>query len=115
MKRSPLKRLSDRRLVETDLYRYRIKRFLLDHPYCQAWLAEHGVSEEIALTQNGVVTLTNGIRVSIPLATEVHHKNKRRGADLLDQTHWLAVSTPYHRQIEENKAWARAQGYLLHF
>jgi hypothetical protein len=51
----------------------------------------------------------------VPLATQVHHRNKRRGADLLDQTEWLAVSASAHHRIENDKAWARAQGYLLNF
>jgi hypothetical protein len=115
MKRTPLRRISDRRLVETNLYRYRIKQFLLEHPYCQVWLAEHGISEETALREGGVVPLPNGSRASVPLATQVHHRNKRRGADLLDQDNWLAVSAEAHDRIESDKAWARAQGFLLPF
>jgi hypothetical protein len=51
----------------------------------------------------------------VPLSTEIHHKNKRRGADLLEPHFWLAVSQDAHRRIEENKAWARAECYLLDF
>lgn len=115
MKRTRLNRISRRRLLETTLYHYRIRQFLLLHPYCQVWLAENSILESNALEQGGVVTLSNGSRVAVPLATQVHHVNKRRGADLLDQQYWLAVSAAYHRQIETNKDWARTKGYLLDF
>jgi hypothetical protein len=114
MTRTPLRRFSVRRLAENRLYQYRRKHFLLAHPYCQVWLAEHGVAEAVAIRDGGRVPLT-GAPVSVPLATEIHHINKRRGTDLLDQQHWLAVSPEAHRRIEDNKAWARAQGYLLDF
>ena len=114
MNRVPLRRISVRRIEETSLYRYRRTRFLLAHPYCQVWLAEHGIAETDAVRHHGRVHL-GGVTVSIPLSTEIHHVNKRRGTDLLDPRFWLAVSTGAHRQIESNKAWARAQGYLLDF
>lgn len=115
MRRTPLRRISNRRLVETSLYHYRIGQFLLAHSYCQVWLAEHGVAEEEAIRHGGMVVLPNGEKAVVPLATQVHHVNKRRGADLLDQNFWLAVSAEAHRRIEESKAWARAQGFLLDF
>ncbi len=114
MNRAPLRRISARRLEETSIYRCRRIQFLRAHPYCQVWLAEQGIAETDALLQNGRVQL-NGVQVSIPLSTEIHHVNKRRGADLLDSRFWLAVSSQAHRQIETNKAWARAQGYLRDF
>ena len=114
MNRAPLRRISARRLEENSLYRYRRTQFLLAHPYCQVWLAEQGIAEMDAVRQHGRVQ-RGGFTVSIPLSTEIHHVNKRRGADLLDSRFWLAVSTGAHRQIESNKAWARAQGYLLDF
>lgn len=84
MKRSPLRRISARRLEETWLYCYRCRQFLLAHPYCQVWLAEHGVAESTAIHQQGRVAV-GGVIVSVPLSSQVHHKNKRRCADLLDQ------------------------------
>lgn len=56
--------------------------------------------------------------------TDIHHKMGRVGfADswarinniplLLDERFWLAVSRDGHRQIEENPAWAKEQGYSL--
>jgi hypothetical protein len=114
MNRSSLRRLSARRLVENRLYQYRRKLFLLAHPYCQVWCAEHGVAEEVAIRQGGRLPL-DGAMVSVPLSTEIHHVNKRRGADLLDPRFWLAVSAEAHRRIEDHKDWARARGYLRDF
>ena len=117
MRRTSLRRISARRLEETSLYHYRRKQFLLAHPYCQVWLAEHGIDEATAIRDLGFVRLAgpSGPATVVPLSTEIHHRNKRRGADLLDQKHWLAVSTDAHRRIEANKAWARAEGFLLDF
>ncbi len=114
MKRTTLRRVSMRRLSELSLYHYRRKLFLRAHPYCQVWLAEHGVQEETAIRQGGRVEC-GGVMEIIPLSTEIHHKNKRRGGDLLDQDYWMAVSLDAHRGIEGNKAWARALGYSSNF
>ena len=114
MNRSPLRRISARRLEETWLYQYRRKGFLMAHPYCQLWLAEQGIAEADAIRQGGCVEI-NGMVASIPLSTEIHHKNKRRGADLLDTSFWLAVAQNSHRRIEANKAWARTAGFLVDF
>lgn len=105
--------MSDRRCRQSSLYLYRVKEFLLRHPYCQVWLAEHKLSE--GAVQNGLVQLADGSVARPPLATEVHHRNKRRGSDLLDQAEWLAVSREAHERIEGNKTWARAKGYLRDF
>ena len=117
MNRAPLRRISARRLEETSLYQYRRAQFLLAHPYCQVWLAEHGVDEATAIRDLGIVRLDgpSNPAMVVPLSTEIHHQNKRRGVDLLEPRFWLAVSRDAHRRIEENKAWARAQGYLLDF
>lgn len=114
MIRRPLRRLSVHRLEENRLYSYRRKLFLLAHPYCQVWCAEHGITEEVAIRQGGRLPL-DGATVSVPLSTEIHHVNKRRGVDLLDVRFWLAVSAEAHRRIEDHKAWARARGYLRDF
>lgn len=114
MIRSALCRISARRLEETWLDRYRCQRFLLAHPYCQVWLAEHRIAEEIVICQRGRVLLDGAI-VCAPLSTEIHHRNKGRGVDLLDPRGWLAVSSDAHRRIEANKTWARARRYLEAF
>jgi hypothetical protein len=115
VKRSRLNPISPRRHRETAGYRAHLVQFLFLHPYCQVWLKEHGIAESHAIWRGGVVKLANGHRLSVPLSTQVHHMNKRRGADLLDQRHWLAVCAEYHRRIETDKAWARDRGYLMDF
>ena len=117
MIRSGLRRMSNCRLEQTAYYHYRIKGFLREHPYCQVFLAEHKISEEDAIKQGGRVRLgsPDSPMVSVPLATQVHHKNKRRDVDLLDQEHWMAVSKEGHEKIENHKAWARSVGFLLPF
>lgn len=44
--------------------------------------------------------------------TEVHHKSGRLGALLLDQTHWVAVSSEGHRWIHAHPELARKAGLL---
>jgi hypothetical protein len=114
VKRTPLRRISERRLLQNGYYLYRRKRFLDEHPYCQVWLREHGIAEEQALRNGGVVKW-EGASVSVPLSTQIHHANKRRGMDLLDEANWLAVSAEYHGRIEGQKSWARDRGYLRPF
>lgn len=114
MRRTGIRRISVRRLEETSRYHYRRKQFLLAHPYCQVWLAENGIPETQAMSVHGLVLIGEKV-IAVPLSTEVHHKNKRRGHDLLDQEHWMAVSEDAHKRIEANKAWARARGFLLAF
>lgn len=113
LKRTPLRKASERRLIELGYYAERHRRFLLQHPYCQVWLAEHGVAEEAVIAAGGLVRLRPGEELTaVPLATQVHHQNKRRFEMLIDERFWLAVSREAHERIERNKGWARASGYL---
>jgi hypothetical protein len=114
VRRRALAPISDLRREESALYQLRRRTFLLRHPYCQVWLAEHGLAEAGVVRDGGRARLGSDW-VAAPLSTEIHHRNKRRGEDLLDQRHWLAVSREAHRRIESDKAWARARGYLLDF
>ena len=109
--------LSAHRATDVGLYDVQRRRFLSEHPYCQLWLFEHGIAEELAIRNQGNVRLhgPDSPLVPVPLATEVHHKNKRRAEMLLDIRYWMAVSSEAHRKIESHKGWARAAGYLLEF
>jgi hypothetical protein len=60
-------------------------------------------------------TATELLDLDAPRATEIHHMNKRRGKMLLDESFWLAVCRKNHERIEQNKKWAREQGFLLNF
>lgn len=46
-------------------------------------------------------------------ATEVHHGQGRDGKNLMDKTHWHAVSRKGHVEIEMNPAWARKMGFTV--
>ena len=103
--RKPIPKQSYRRKVEQRQYAKQRAAYLLVHPYCQAWIAMHGFDE------NNVVD--NGGYLLVPRATSIHHRNKRTGSRLLDEKWWMAVCDYSHAEIEENKNWARQEGYLL--
>ncbi len=104
----PLPRVTKKRAKQNREYRAKVKAFLAIHPVCQVWMKENSVTE----TTQTVFAL---ILAGAPEATQVHHMNKRRGAMLLDERYWLAVSDESHERIEQNKSWARANGFLLNF
>ena len=45
-------------------------------------------------------------------ANDVHHQRGKAGTLLIDQRFWLAVCRPCHSYIQDNKAEARAKGWL---
>lgn len=111
-----MRRVSLQRLEQLAAYIARRSRFLGQHPYCQLWLAEHDIPEEYAMVLCGRVPLPGAIVLCpVPRSQTIHHRDKRRGERLLDERFWMAVSRTAHRRIEENKAWARACGYLNPF
>lgn len=115
-RQSPLRRVSPRRREQLRLYELRRPGFLREHPYCQLWLAEHGVREDHAIRQRGLLRFGPGLPpIFVPRSSTVHHYAKRRGARLLDERFWMAVSWPGHRAIENDKQWARQRGYLAPF
>jgi len=111
-----LRRISFRRRGELNRYGPKRKKFLRDHPYCQFWLAENSVSEAHAIAQRGRVRIgKDSAKVSVPRSSTIHHRNKRRGARLLEERFWMAVSWAGHRFIEQQKKWARDRAYLTQF
>lgn len=109
----PIRKVSVKRSSQLREYFAARERYLADHPICMVWLAENGFSNnQVLLDSSSVMTFHT---MGAPAATEVHHKDKRRGARLLDQMHWMAVCRFNHNRIENNKAWARANGFLLNF
>ena len=46
------------------------------------------------------------------LATEIHHKNGRRGKLLLDESGWIGVSAAVHKWIHDNVNLAREKGLI---
>jgi hypothetical protein len=85
MKRSPLRRVSAKRLKELAVYSARRKAFLRTYFIC--WVCHFRRSREI------------------------HHR-EGRGRNYLEESTWMAVCKPCHRRIHRNPAWARAKGFL---
>lgn len=109
----PIRQVSVKRSAQLREYFVARDRYLKDHPICMVWLAENGFANFRAVLDCSSVTTFRAM--GAPMATEVHHANKRTGARLLDETHWMAVCRANHNRIENNKSWARANGFLLHF
>ena len=120
-RRKPIKRVSDKRRKQNAEYMKVRATYLSEHPYCEVWLMEHGVSREQVDADNGyaeiVVScpaggLTQTRMVKVPLATEIHHKEKR-GKNLCNVETFLAVCRDSHNDIHRMPSWARANGYLV--
>lgn len=105
-RKTPLRRMSKRRQSEYREYMKLRELFLWRHPRCQLWLLEHQVDERDPYQM--IIAIANGC----PLSTEIHHVNGRNGKNYLDTSTWLAVCRESHERIEQNKSWARANGYL---
>lgn len=114
----PIRKVSLKRARQLREYSARRTYYLREHPICEVWLKENGWRQTdeifskgpICASYNGLITIW-----SAPTATEIHHTNKRRGAMLNDERYWLAVCRENHERIENDKAWARANGFLLNF
>lgn len=119
--RKPIKRVSDKRRKQMGEYMKVRNEYLRQHPYCEVWLAEHGVSEEQVIADDGyaeiVVScptgcLTQSRMVKVPRSTEVHHVAGRIGKLLCDADNFLAVCRDSHNMIHRMPSWARQNGFL---
>lgn len=117
-----IRRVSRKRARQYREYMLRRALFLVAHPYCQVWLTENSFTEAQAIEGKGIVIreTMRGVAVmrahlAVPASEEIHHRCKRRGMTLLDESTWMAVSHDNHMHIENNKSWARERGYLAHF
>ena len=99
---------SSHRQEERTRYAHQRLAYLEAHPFCQLTIARLGLEERLVVALGGI---SSGWIV--PRATEIHHRNKGRGARLLDERWWMAVSASSHEGLEANKGWARECGYLL--
>lgn len=79
---------SDKRKNQLQEYSKQRKRYLASHPRCQV----DGCNQ---------------------VAVEIHHKQKRDGDRLLNESLWMPVCKGCHRQITVNPQWAYEMGYLL--
>lgn len=107
-RRSRVNPVSDRRKIERAEYRRERLAYLALHPYCQIFIARHELSESAVLAASGRI---DGIMV--PIAKEIHHRNKADGLRLIDKRWWMAASRSGHEWVERHKDDARALGYLL--
>lgn len=112
------KRVSARKRRRDEDYHVLRARYLIEHPFCQITIARLGFSEERVLAKARGLDATNceGIYFEgqlIPIATQIHHRNKRLGRRQNDARFWLAAAPGPHEWVEGDKAAARAAGYLL--
>ena len=120
LKRSPLKRSTTRlarqstkRAKETNSYRRIAAAYLNAHPICQIWIARMGFKESEVLQDYCDFGCTFYRGLLAPKATQIHHRNKRNGVRLCDTRWFMSACDHEHDQVENRKAWAREQGFLL--
>ena len=87
LKRSPLKKISDKRKKQQAVYSVLRKQFLKDNPKCAVFPHLE--------------------------ATQVHHKNHREGERLNDTRYWLAVSDEGHKYIHANPQESYERNWLI--
>ena len=112
--RGGIKPVSAKRVKINKIYSALRKKFLIEHPYCQLWLSEHGLVES-DINACGVIQWNNGFNVfwkRVPKSEEIHHQ-KGRGKYLLDITTWMAVSSSAHRWLHDNVKEAYEKGWML--
>lgn len=134
LKRSakPIRRISSKRRVERAEYtRVRLDH-LQRHPLCQLTVAFLRLDEAAVLRaffasggKTGMVHMGPGFANDewceafrfnswvIPLATQIHHRNKCQGARLTDARWFSSASPKMHQWVEDHKDEARRDGYLL--
>lgn len=86
LKRTEIKKRSDKRAAEERAYNKRVKEWLVGKKCAvYPWLD----------------------------ATQCHHRAGRQNELLMDETYWLAVSDDGHRFIHENSEYSRKMGYMV--
>lgn len=108
MKRSRMRRVTPRRREENAQYWLLHGEYLERHPFCQISIAMAGADEAQVIANNG-----RWQRQDMPRSTQVHHRNKSRGARKNDVRWWMAASQTGHDLVEGNKRQARNEGFLL--
>tara|TARA_R110001583_G_C5485364_1_gene394249 strand:+ start:389 stop:661 length:273 start_codon:yes stop_codon:yes gene_type:complete len=90
MKRTPLKRVSRAMKIALAIYAVLRPKYLSEHPTCECK----------GCNRNSV---------------DIHHTKKPRKKYMNAVDTWMAVCRTCHEEIENNKSWAREQGYLENF
>lgn len=109
-------------------YYERRRVYLKAHPYCQIFIEVHRMNEESVIKGNGtapgtfvplpwapIVPECPTMLIRVPRSEVIHHRNKRRGKRLNDESEWMAASRHWHDCVEEYKSWARELGLLRNF
>jgi hypothetical protein len=73
----------------------------------RAQLAEYSREKKTFLAKNHTCEVCHKRK-----SWDVHHRNRREGKLLLDQTQWLACCRVCHDRIHSEPRWARDMGYL---
>jgi len=112
--RKRIRKMSKRREGANREYAIRRKRYLAEHPTCDAfhtiigWAARNWKYDELAMnTWYFCVDPTTP-----PPSVEIHHMKKPKCKYLNDESTWLAVARWSHNFIEQNKSVARDLGLL---
>jgi hypothetical protein len=106
MKRSPLRRKTPLRATTRILTRTGLKRVSKKR---RAVNADYSERRDIFLGLHDCCQVENCTNES----AHIHHLKGRDGANLLDETTWLACCPICHRRIHDNPAWAYEKGYLI--
>lgn len=121
MKRTPISRVSKKMRAKKAIYRPLADAYLKKHFLCMIDLAEHDLDPTIGpVVHEGRILAGKWVKGTllwlpanhIQRSRDVHHKAGRLGANLIDQSTWMAVSRRNHDRIHQNPGWARAMGYL---
>lgn len=88
--RKKIQAVSEKMLNQLAAYRRKRKKYLLEHPECEAKISP----------------------LCCGKSDQVHHK-KGRGQYLADERYFLAVDFPCHRWIEENVEKAKEMGFSV--
>lgn len=101
---SKLNPMSQGRIIESRRYSSLRKKFLKEHPTCQACKRHDVVRQESP-------TCTVGFAFR-RTATDIHHVKGRLGGNYLDVSTWMAVCRTCHDWIHQHPKEARAAGML---
>jgi len=121
MKRSQIPRVSAKMRAKKAIYHPLAEAYLKKYFLCMIDLAEKGFDpsiEPVVMEGNALAgkwlegTLAWFPANHIKRSRDVHHKAGRIGANLIDQSTWMAVSRTNHDRIHLNPSWARGAGYL---
>lgn len=78
-------------------------------------MARNGIDEveALAVFPHFCVGQVYSRGMKIPMASQIHHRNKRNGVRLCKVEWWMSASHEEHEWVETHKDEARKQGLLL--